>query len=188
MASPSAARNKYYTYSSLFSSSPSALTALTALSVDLWTSERSSLVATLSMALGQYHKIIITGYWFFFVLVSKMYSRGIIIIIRKKFDLFIWQIVRNEHQFMIFYCCKFCLDISEALGDFFESHVFITMRILIIMRANCLWGTYYYYLFTAIGFAPGGSSPTLVQTKTIKQHYTVVQHNTMKLKHKVIRW
>jgi hypothetical protein len=30
------------------------------------------------------------------------------------------------------------------------------------------------YLFTAIGFAPSGSSPTLVQTKTIKQHYTVV--------------
>jgi hypothetical protein len=43
----------------------------------------------------------------------------------------------------------------------------------------CKWGAkeiyYYYYLFTAIGFAPGGSSPTLVQTKTIKQHYTVVQ-------------
>jgi zinc transporter ZupT len=38
-------------------------------------------------------------------------------------------------------------------------------------------------LFTAIGFAPGGSSPTLVQTKTIKQHYTVVQHNTIKRKH-----
>jgi hypothetical protein len=38
------------------------------------------------------------------------------------------------------------------------------------------------YLFTAIGFAPGGSSPTLVQTKTIKQHYTVVQHNTIKRK------
>jgi hypothetical protein len=35
------------------------------------------------------------------------------------------------------------------------------------------------YLFTAIGFAPGGSSPILVQTKTIKQHYTVVQHNTI---------
>jgi hypothetical protein len=35
-------------------------------------------------------------------------------------------------------------------------------------------------LFTAIGFAPGGSSPTLVQTKTIKQHYTVVQHITIK--------
>jgi hypothetical protein len=29
-------------------------------------------------------------------------------------------------------------------------------------------------LFTAIAFAPGGSSPTLVQTKTMKQHYTVV--------------
>jgi hypothetical protein len=43
------------------------------------------------------------------------------------------------------------------------------------------------YLFTAIGFAPGGSSPTLVQTKTIKQHYTVVQHNTIKRKHKIIR-
>jgi hypothetical protein len=42
-------------------------------------------------------------------------------------------------------------------------------------------------LFTAIGFAPGGSSPTLVQTKTIKQHYTVVQHNTIERKHKVIR-
>jgi hypothetical protein len=26
----------------------------------------------------------------------------------------------------------------------------------------------FYYLFTAIWFAPGGSSPTLVQTKTIK--------------------
>jgi hypothetical protein len=25
---------------------------------------------------------------------------------------------------------------------------------------------YYYYLFTAIGFAPGGSSPTLVQKKS----------------------
>jgi uncharacterized protein HemX len=37
-------------------------------------------------------------------------------------------------------------------------------------------------LFTAIGFAPGGSSPTLVQTKTITQHYTVVQHNTIKRK------
>jgi hypothetical protein len=50
------------------------------------------------------------------------------------------------------------------------------------------WQHYYYYyyyyylfiyLFTAIGFAPGGSSPTLVQTKTMKQHYTVVQHNTI---------
>jgi hypothetical protein len=41
---------------------------------------------------------------------------------------------------------------------------------------------YYYYLFTAIGFAPGGSNPTLVQTKTMKQHYTVVQHNTIKRK------
>jgi hypothetical protein len=41
---------------------------------------------------------------------------------------------------------------------------------------------YYYYLFAAIGFAPGGSSPTLVQTKSIKQHYTVVQHNTIKRK------
>jgi hypothetical protein len=44
-----------------------------------------------------------------------------------------------------------------------------------------------FYLFTAIGFAPGGSSPTLVQKKTIKQHYTVVQHNTIKPKHKIIR-
>jgi hypothetical protein len=34
------------------------------------------------------------------------------------------------------------------------------------------------YLFTAIGFAPGGSSPTLVQTNTIKQHCAVVQHTT----------
>jgi hypothetical protein len=34
---------------------------------------------------------------------------------------------------------------------------------------------------TLIGFAPGGSSPTLVQTKTIKQHYTVVQHNTINM-------
>jgi hypothetical protein len=42
-------------------------------------------------------------------------------------------------------------------------------------------------LFTEIGFAPGGSSPTLVQTKTIKQHYTVVQHNTIKRKHKIKR-
>jgi hypothetical protein len=41
---------------------------------------------------------------------------------------------------------------------------------------------HYYCLFTAIGFAPGGSSPTLVQTKTIKLHYTVVQHNTVKRK------
>jgi hypothetical protein len=39
---------------------------------------------------------------------------------------------------------------------------------------------YYYYLFTAIGFAPGGSSPALVQTKTTKQHYTVIQHDTIK--------
>jgi hypothetical protein len=37
-------------------------------------------------------------------------------------------------------------------------------------------------LFTAIGFAPSGSSPTLVQTKTIKQHYTVAQHDTIKRK------
>jgi hypothetical protein len=29
-------------------------------------------------------------------------------------------------------------------------------------------------LFTAIGFAPDGSSPTLVQTKTMKQHYTII--------------
>jgi hypothetical protein len=51
------------------------------------------------------------------------------------------------------------------------------------------------YLFTAIGFAPGGSSPTLVQTRMIKQHYTVVQHNTkkhkqhntIKRKHTIIR-
>jgi hypothetical protein len=40
----------------------------------------------------------------------------------------------------------------------------------------------YYYLFTAIGFATGGSSPTLVHAKTIKQHCTVVQHNTVKRK------
>jgi hypothetical protein len=40
---------------------------------------------------------------------------------------------------------------------------------------------FFYFLFTAIGFAPGGST-TLVQTKTIKQHYTVVQHNTIKRK------
>jgi hypothetical protein len=54
---------------------------------------------------------------------------------------------------------------------------------------------YYYYLFTAICFAPGGGNPTLVQTKMIKQHYTVVehnkikrkQHNTTKRKHKIIR-
>jgi hypothetical protein len=39
---------------------------------------------------------------------------------------------------------------------------------------------YYYYLFTAIRFAPGGSSPTLVQTKMIKQDYTLIQHNTIK--------
>jgi hypothetical protein len=44
----------------------------------------------------------------------------------------------------------------------------------------------YYYLFTAIGFALDGSSPTLVQTKTIKKHYTVVQHNTIG-KHTIIR-
>jgi hypothetical protein len=45
---------------------------------------------------------------------------------------------------------------------------------------------YYYlfiYLFTAIGFPPGSSSRTLVQTKSIKQHYTVVEHNTIKRKH-----
>jgi hypothetical protein len=29
-------------------------------------------------------------------------------------------------------------------------------------------------LFTAIGFAPGGSSPTLVETKMMKQHYTII--------------
>jgi hypothetical protein len=34
-------------------------------------------------------------------------------------------------------------------------------------------------LFTAIGFAHDGSSPTLVQTKTRKQDRTVVQHNTI---------
>jgi hypothetical protein len=53
----------------------------------------------------------------------------------------------------------------------------------------------YNYLFTAIGFAVGGSSPNLVQTITMKQHYTVVQHNTIKRKqhntikrkHKIIR-
>jgi hypothetical protein len=55
------------------------------------------------------------------------------------------------------------------------------------MRDECRVLLYYYYLFTAIGFAPGGSSPTLVQTKTIKQHYTVVQHYTIKRKHTIIR-
>jgi hypothetical protein len=34
--------------------------------------------------------------------------------------------------------------------------------------------TYLLLLFTAIGFAPGGSSPTLVQTKMMKQHYTII--------------
>jgi hypothetical protein len=29
-------------------------------------------------------------------------------------------------------------------------------------------------LFTTIAFAPGGSSPTLEQTKTMKQHYTII--------------
>jgi hypothetical protein len=28
---------------------------------------------------------------------------------------------------------------------------------------------YYYYLYTAIWFAPGGSSPNLIKTKGIKQ-------------------
>jgi hypothetical protein len=41
--------------------------------------------------------------------------------------------------------------------------------------------------FIAIGFAPGGSSPTLVETKTIKQHYTVLQHTTIKSKHNTIK-
>jgi hypothetical protein len=37
-------------------------------------------------------------------------------------------------------------------------------------------------LFPAVGFAAGGSSPALVQIKTIKQHCTLVQHNTIKRK------
>jgi hypothetical protein len=37
-------------------------------------------------------------------------------------------------------------------------------------------------IFTAIGFAPGGSSPTLVQRKKIKQPYTLVPHNTIQRK------
>jgi hypothetical protein len=40
-------------------------------------------------------------------------------------------------------------------------------------------------LFTAIVFAPGGSSPTLVLTKIIKQHYTVVQHNKINVKNTI---
>jgi hypothetical protein len=39
-------------------------------------------------------------------------------------------------------------------------------------------------LFTAIGFVPGGSSPNLVQTKTMKQHYTIIKtqyNNTYKM-------
>jgi hypothetical protein len=59
-----------------------------------------------------------------------------------------------------------------------------TMYVRILRQ---LFFYYYYYLFTAIGVAPGGSSPTLVQTKTIKQHYTVVQHNTIKRKHNTIK-
>jgi hypothetical protein len=29
-------------------------------------------------------------------------------------------------------------------------------------------------LFTAVGFAPGRSSPTLVRAKTMKQHYAII--------------
>jgi hypothetical protein len=43
------------------------------------------------------------------------------------------------------------------------------------------------YLFIAIGFAPGGCSPTLVQTKTIKQHYTVVQHRYSSTTHTIVQ-
>jgi hypothetical protein len=57
------------------------------------------------------------------------------------------------------------------------------MFIVVKERDYYYYYYYYYYLFiylfTTIGFAPGGSSPTLVQTKTIKQHCTVVQHNTI---------
>jgi hypothetical protein len=64
-----------------------------------------------------------------------------------------------------------------VIKKFFELHNFsLEFNIIIIIYYLFI------YLFTAIGFAPGDSSPTLVQTKTIKQHYTVVQHNTIKRK------
>jgi p-aminobenzoyl-glutamate transporter AbgT len=67
-------------------------------------------------------------------------------------------------------------ELEQAFDKFPKYHIIIILFFIII------------YLFTAIGFAPGGSSPNLVQTETIKQHYTVVQHNTIKRKqHKIKR-
>jgi hypothetical protein len=76
---------------------------------------------------------------------------------------------------------KFMLTLQELhsernfevdIGDLYYGEILLLLLLLL--------------LFTAIGFPSGDSSPTLVQTKMIKQHYTVVQHNTIKRKHKII--
>jgi hypothetical protein len=44
---------------------------------------------------------------------------------------------------------------------------------LILLLLLLLLLLFIIYLFTAIGIAPASNSPTLVQTKTVKQHYTI---------------
>jgi hypothetical protein len=58
--------------------------------------------------------------------------------------------------------------------DFGFSYFFAPPFILICLDTS--YGTFFsiIILFTAVEFAPGGSSPTLVQTKTMKQHYTII--------------
>jgi hypothetical protein len=71
-------------------------------------------------------------------------------------------------------CCQLkFLQCSQAKQIVFLNFLLFTFFLVIFII----------YLFIAIGFAPGDSTPTLVQTKMIKQHYTVVQHNTTKRKH-----
>jgi hypothetical protein len=66
-----------------------------------------------------------------------------------------------------------------------DSFIYRHCRIRHVRFSLCLSNYYYYYYYLFIycnWVCTGGSSPTLVQTKTIKQHNTVVQHNTIKRK------
>jgi hypothetical protein len=66
------------------------------------------------------------------------------------------------------------LEMSKVYSYIFDRqpvilHGYIKVTFIVLLLLLLL------LLFTAIGFAPGGSSPTLVQTKTMKQHYTLIR-------------
>jgi hypothetical protein len=56
-----------------------------------------------------------------------------------------------------------CVEGFEKLSTLSPLYNYVLLLLLLLLLL----------LFTAIGSAPGGSSPTLVQTKTMKQYYTI---------------